>query len=210
MGPPPPHPHAPPAPYPGAPPPFPYYGGMPPAYGGMPPPYAGPPPPGPAGPAGFGMHAMSSFNQWRENRGKKPSNTGTATAEGGRSWSEQELERSRQITTDEIMEHCAERVKLRERRDFRRSDEIRNKLLREGVKIVDADGRWYTADGREGPTEALPGCQLDDRQAADLQTAWVAAKRARDFVEADRIRDKLRKAGLRTDEDRLRREAAQY
>lgn len=98
-----------------------------------------------------------------------------------------------------IRKLVAERERLRACADFEAADELRRQLANLGVEIFDNERIWQSADGHQGVI--ITGghevdCLLSDVDIAQRVVQREQARTSKDFVQADAIRDELRRQGV--------------
>mmetsp|Transcript_121089 Transcript_121089/g.342610 ORF Transcript_121089/g.342610 Transcript_121089/m.342610 type:complete len:439 (-) Transcript_121089:28-1344(-) len=98
-----------------------------------------------------------------------------------------------------IRKLVAERERFRSIQDFASADHVRQHLLQVGVEIYDNDRIWRSKSGLQGVI--ITGgheveCRLSDEQIANSVAQREAARAAKNWGEADAIRDELRRHGV--------------
>eukprot|EP00411_Alexandrium_monilatum_P014398 CAMPEP_0175272072 /NCGR_PEP_ID=MMETSP0093-20121207/46238_1 /TAXON_ID=311494 /ORGANISM="Alexandrium monilatum, Strain CCMP3105" /LENGTH=452 /DNA_ID=CAMNT_0016566853 /DNA_START=1 /DNA_END=1359 /DNA_ORIENTATION=+ len=93
----------------------------------------------------------------------------------------------------------AERERLRAAQDFDAADELRRQLGALGVEIFDNERLWRTADGQQGVI--ITGghevdCLLGDSEISSRVGQREEARSAKNWAQADSIRDELRSNGV--------------
>lgn len=98
-----------------------------------------------------------------------------------------------------IRKLVAERERLRAGSDFEAADELRRQLASMGVELFDNERMWRSNDGSEGVI--ITGghqldCYLSDMDITSRVMQREEARNAKDWREADAIRDDLRRQGV--------------
>jgi len=140
----------------------------------------------------FGVELDDRHSGWR-------TATGRSGAYNGSTQPRNRLECS------EIRRLVAERERFRSSQDFEAADCMRVQLLSMGVELVDADRIWKSSDGQQGVIVS-GGCEVDCAlQIVEISfyvTRREEARSARDWGQADLIRDELRRQGVELLDDK--------
>eukprot|EP00316_Scyphosphaera_apsteinii_P008827 CAMPEP_0119318530 /NCGR_PEP_ID=MMETSP1333-20130426/46707_1 /TAXON_ID=418940 /ORGANISM="Scyphosphaera apsteinii, Strain RCC1455" /LENGTH=461 /DNA_ID=CAMNT_0007324725 /DNA_START=102 /DNA_END=1487 /DNA_ORIENTATION=+ len=152
----------------------------------------------------FGVHVNDETRQWRADGLSFERLWKKIDAEGDGEW----------VDEDEILALIAERAERRKARDFDSADEILNELYTDhGVVISDKTFTWRVLPRpselhgggalhdyvrKEDDTIALSSKKL--AQIDRLLGARLAAKKARQFAEADLVQARLRRLGVEVDD----------
>mmetsp|Transcript_119906 Transcript_119906/g.339892 ORF Transcript_119906/g.339892 Transcript_119906/m.339892 type:complete len:476 (+) Transcript_119906:207-1634(+) len=109
------------------------------------------------------------------------------------------------VSEEEILQLVSEREALRQARRFPESDAIREQLRGMGVELYDKEREWRCRDGRRGVlfTAGAIHCQLNDSDIHEIIVQREDARTGKDWGQADRLRDDLRRQGVELD-DRIR------
>jgi len=102
----------------------------------------------------------------------------------------------------EILRLVAQREAHRQARRFAESDSIREELRAMGVELFDKEKEWRAADGRRGTlfTAGAQECVLMESEIQDRIRDREEARRSKDWVRGDAIRDELRLQGVELDD----------
>jgi len=102
----------------------------------------------------------------------------------------------------EILRLVSQRETYRQARRFAESDSIREELKSMGVELFDKEKEWRASDGRRGTLfTAGPGeCALTEMEIQERIRDREDARKAKDWVRGDSIRDELRAQGVELDD----------
>lgn len=125
---------------------------------------------------------------WRTSSGRSGTYSGTLPVQPRQS-----------LGVPAIRKLVAERERLRAALDFEAADELRRQLAQLGVEIFDNERVWRSADGQQGVI--ITGghevdCFLSDAEIQYRVSQREDARSAKDFSQADAIRDDLRRQGV--------------
>merc|ERR1712087_1083974 len=114
-----------------------------------------------------------------------------------------------QKTVDKIL---SQRIEAKRSNDYQTADVLRDKLRELGVEVLDRERQWWVIGGGGRPRYG-PGShdyrrigldddenQIDEGHVNQLLAERLQARITRDFVTADRLRDKLRDIGVEVDD----------
>lgn len=125
--------------------------------------------------------------------------TSTWRTSGGRSGKYSMTPDSRPLDGSAVKKIIAERERLRSAKDFDAADDLRRQLASFGVEVFDDERVWKSADGQQGVI--ISGghevdCFLSESEIAARVVQREEARTAKNWAQADAIRDALRKQGV--------------
>lgn len=125
--------------------------------------------------------------------------TSTWRTSGGRDGKYSMAPDSRPLDGSVVKKIIAERERLRSAKEFEAADELRRQLASFGVEVFDDERVWKSADGQQGVI--ISGghevdCFLSESEIAARVVQREEARTAKNWAQADAIRDQLRKQGV--------------
>lgn len=133
----------------------------------------------------LGVELDDKESVWRTNSGRVGSYTGAPV--------------QRRLTGMQIRKLVAERERHRAAQDFEAADELRRQLSSNGIELFDNERIWRSSDGQQGVI--ITGghevdCFLTDAEIATRVAQREDARAAKNWAQADAIRDELRRQGV--------------